>query len=211
MSLRGAAERCVKLLHYYCEFTTKNVNFDDWLKICTFTGRMKKFLMNISAALLVVWYCMSIIGFGVHTCASSGEVFIASFADGVECADIHPEHHCCGESCCSGTHHDDHETPSCCSSKHHVPIDEHHEPTSVDTKSCCSNEYQAIVLSGCRTDNGSDEKHSFSKVFFPCVIDIPVSYIASAKYHAEHIQFWEHDSGVLLPGDLCVTYGVWRI
>ena len=173
------------------------MNFEYWIEICTFAGRMKKFLMNISVVLLVVWYCVSIIGFGVHTCMSSGETFIATFADGVACADIHPEHHCCVDTCCSG--------------KHHETADEHHHPQSIDTKSCCSNEYQAIVLSGCRTDNDSDEKHSSGKVFHPCVIDIPVSYIASVKYHAEHIQFLERDSGLLPPGDLCATFGVWRI
>lgn len=172
---------------------------------------MKKFLMNMSAALLVVWYCLSIIGFGVHTCISSGETFIATFADGVECADIHPEHHCCGASCCSGTHHDEHETASCCSSKHHDPVEEHAASQTIDNKSCCSNDYQAIVLSGCRTDNDSEDKCSFVKAFCPCVTEIPVSLIASARYHAEHIQFLEHDSGVFQPGDLCATFGVWRI
>ena len=153
---------------------------------------MKKFLMNISAALLVVWYCMSIIGFDVHTCMSSGRIFISTFAEGISCADIHPEHH-----------HDDHEHTSCCSSENHEE--------SFDVKSCCTNEYQMIQLSGCRADNNSDEKHTFSKVSYPCVTNAPVKYIAMAKYHAEHVQFLESDSGVLQPGDICVTFGVWRI
>ena len=148
----------------------------------------------------------------MHTCTSSGETFISTFAEGVECADIHPEHHCCGASCCSAAHHeDDHETPSCCSSEHHGPINEHHDVKTIEAKSCCSNEYQAILLSGCRTDSGSDEKYSSYKVVSPCVNDIPVSYIAFAKYHAERVQFLEYDSGVLQPGDLCVAFGVWRI
>ena len=172
---------------------------------------MKKFLMNISAALLVVWYCVSIIGFGVHTCISSGETFIASFADGVECADIHPEHHCCGASCCFGSHHD-HREHSCCPAGHHEdPAEEHDAPQAISSPSCCSNDYQAIVLSGCRSDYGSEDKHSFVKAFCPCVTDIPVSYIASARHHAEQTQFLEHDSGVLWPSDLLVTFGVWRI
>ena len=173
---------------------------------------MKKFLMNISAALLVVWYCLSIIGFGVHTCTSSGEVFIATFADGVACADIHPEHHCCGDSCCSETHHDDYERPSCCSSEHHSESeDQHHDSQAIDMKSCCSNEYQMIALSGCRIDNDSDERFYFTKVLNPCVIDIPVLNMLSAKYHAGHVQFLEPDSGAFPPGDICAAFGVWRI
>ena len=168
---------------------------------------MKRFLMNISAAILVVWYCMSIIGFDVHTCMSSGRTFVATFADGVACADIHPEHHCCCASCQDSHHHD---LPSCCSSDNdHKSAGEHHDSESIDVKSCCSNEYQAIQLSGCRTDN--DERYFSSKAFLPCVMDIPVQYIAMTKYHADHIQFLDPDSGVLPPGEHCATFGVWRI
>lgn len=179
------------------------------MKICNFAGRMKKFLMNISSAVLVIWYCVSIIGFGVHTCVSSGETFIATFADGMECVDIHPEHHCCGASCCSGS---DHDHASCCSDNHHEgPDEEHDAPLGISKPSCCSNDYQAIVLSGCRAGDDSKEKYSFVKAFCPCVTEIPVSYLASARYPAEHVQFLECDSGFLLPGEFCATFGVWRI
>ena len=173
------------------------MNFEYWWEICTFAGRMKKFLMNISAALLVVWYCLSIIGFDVHTCVSSGRTFIAAFTDSVACADIHPEHHCYCASC-SSSHHEDNS-------------EDNNDHMSVDAESCCSNEYHAIQLSGCRTGDDSDERFTFGKVSDSCIIDIPVLYIASAKYHAEHIQFLERDSGVMPPGDICATFGVWRI
>ena len=172
---------------------------------------MRKYLMNISTAFLVVWYFMSIIGFGVHTCISSGDIFISTFAEGMECADIHPEKHCCGASCCSDSHHD-HGTTSCCSDiDHEGPDEDHADQISVSSSSCCSNDYQAIVLSGYRTDDDSVNKYSFVKAFSPCKTEIPVSYIASARYHAEHVQFLEHDSGVLLPRDHFATFGVWRI
>ena len=143
----------------------------------------------MSAALLAIWYCMSIIGFDVHTCMSSGRTFVTAFTESLACADIHPEHHCCADSCCSSEKHEE----------------------SVGAKSCCSNDYQVIQLSGYRTNDDSEDKYSFSKVSFPCVADVPVRYVAMAKYHAEHIQFLEPDSGVLPPGDLCATFGVWRI
>ena len=167
--------------------------------------------MNISAALLVVWYCLSIIGFDVHTCMSSGEVFIATFADGVGCGDIHPEHHCCGTSCCQETHHHDHETSSCCSSEHHSEPAGHRDFQAVDTKSCCTNDYQMIALSGCRIGNDSDEGFHFAKLLLPYVAYIPDFNIASAKYHAWHISFFDPESGVTPPGDICATFGVWRI
>ena len=164
--------------------------------------------MNISAALLVVWYCMSIIGFDVHTCMSSGRTFISSFAESTTCADVHPEHHCCGSSCCSGYHHE----ASCCSSEHcdEMPAEQNCTET-VGSRSCCSNDYQVILLSGCRADNDSDDKYSFSNISYTFIEDISAGYIAMARYHAEHIQFLEPDSGVLSPGDFCATFGVWRI
>lgn len=175
---------------------------------------MKKFLMNISAALLVVWYCMSIIGFDVHTCMSSGRTFIVTFAEGMACADVHPESHCCSSSCCSDSHDGAHAVlPRCsCSSHHHEDQEAgHHESSTVDSQSCCSDEYQVILLSGCRMDNDSEDKFSLNRELCPCMSGIPVSYLASASYHAGYIQYPEPDSGVIMPGDICVAFGVLRI
>ena len=164
--------------------------------------------MNMSAALLVVWYCMSIIGFDVHTCMSSGRTFIAAFTETLACADIHPESHSCGESCCN-EHHD---TPSfCCSESREDTASLNRGLESIGTRSCCSNEYQVIQLSGCRTTGESDDKYSFSKVLCPCIVDLPVRYIALAKYSAKNIEVLEPDSGLIMPDDVCVVFGVWRI
>ena len=63
--------------------------------------------------LLIVWYCFSIIGFNVHTCNASGRSFIATFIGGLECSDIHPEHHHCD---CHSCHHS--EDDDCCHDDH---------------------------------------------------------------------------------------------
>ena len=161
---------------------------------------MKKFLMNMSAIVLAVCYCMSIIGFDVHTCMSSGRTFIATFADGVACADIHPEHHCCEMPCCSSGCHDE-------------SAEEHHEHSQeeVDVMECCSDEYHVILLSGCRNEDNSDFSYSFLDSVSSLVQEIPVLCIADARLFAESHKFREPDSGNIPPRDINASFGFWRI
>ena len=155
--------------------------------------------MKISALLIIVWYSMSIIGFDVHTCLSSGRTFIATFAKGVSCTDIHPEHHCCKSDCC-GTHdHDNHETSSCCPSEQEVAA-----------KKCCSNEYQVIDLSGCRSITETDSDDLNVRMEYP-VIEYSAMDITAAAFPAEQLQFWDPDSGAIKPYDYQSVYGIWRI
>ena len=63
---------------------------------------MRTMVMKISAFMLVVWYCMSVVGFDVHTCMESGRSFVTSSILGTECEDIHPEHHHHHHDCCPG-------------------------------------------------------------------------------------------------------------
>ena len=149
---------------------------------------MKNIGTRIFAAILVIWYSLSIIGFGVHTCKGSGQTFVVSFAESSSCADIHPEHHCCSS--------DNH----CCESDH----------STLDVQKCCSNEYQMIRLSGCRSSVESD--YSEQDIESIC-INIPVYSVSdlSAALHAENLQFWDPDTGDVRPCDCQVTYGVWII
>ena len=83
---------------------------------------MKNLSIRVFAALLMVWYCLSIIGFGVHTCSESNRSFLTNFISGVNCEDIHPsdlcESHCCAKAqkkseskcCCCGGHSHETET-----------------------------------------------------------------------------------------------------
>lgn len=108
-------------------------------KFVTLHVGMKGVFTKLTAMLLIVWYSMSIIGFDIHTCSGSGESFVVTFVEGLECEDIHPEHHCTKGSCCSHQH-------GCCDTKVHV---------SVSAKSCCSSDYQVLALTG----TVSDEKN----------------------------------------------------
>lgn len=103
---------------------------------------MKGIFTKITALLLIVWYSMSIIGFGVHTCSGSGKSFIVTFVEGFACEDVHPEHHCSKGSCCSHSHSDNDSDNHLC----------------VKSKACCSSDYQVLALTGTVSDekNGND-------------------------------------------------------
>lgn len=160
---------------------------------------MKMLMTKISAALLIVWYCMSIIGFGVHTCSGSGRTFVVSFAESTSCADIHPEHHCC-KGCAKESH--------CCQSEHHSSESDEH--CTVDVRKCCSNEYQMILLSGCRSSVESDSDQMDSE---PLCTSLPTCSASDlyAEIHADNLQFWDSGTGEIVICDRLSAYGIWRI
>ena len=146
--------------------------------------------MKISAVLLAVWYCLSIIGFGVHTCQSSGQTFIAMFTDGASCSDIHPEHHCCKTKC--------HEQSQC------------DADCSIELQKCCSNEYHMIQLSGCLSSVESD-LDAFKLEMLSTYVSLQPVYVSYGQLYTEDFKFWNSDSGDVSPCDPQVTFGVWRV
>lgn len=202
--------------------------FQSYYKMCEFlrVGRkfvtlsvgMKGIMMKICAVLLAVWYCMSIIGFDVHTCNGSGRTFVATFAEGLTCEDIHPEHHCtpgqcrtshdagcCHEDCCSHSENTcGHETSddSCCS---------HEGESELDSPSCCSDSYQSILLTGFRVDDDHrhyDECHCGN---CPCVIQEALASLTDRCYAVSHTSLHVPDIGNIVPCDPQVAFSVWRI
>lgn len=99
--------------------------------------------IRVAASLMTLWYCISIIGFDVHTCSASGRSFIATFVEGLSCQDIHPEHdcdegHCCGHSHCGCSGADCEDSAG----------------TLVRPVSCCTDDYQVLTLTGAGQDDG---------------------------------------------------------
>ena len=147
---------------------------------------MRNMPLKICAVLLAVWYLMSIIGFGVHTCMDSQRSFVTSFISGMTCEDVHPEHGCCHshEGCCS--HHDE---------------DEHE---GEDDGSCCSNEYQALDLTG--TPSQDDD------CFHALYVAEPVAQLLIIPMDLNIIKYSHGpDSGPISPGDIQSVLGIWRI
>ncbi len=157
---------------------------------------MKKVIIKILAVLLTVWYSMSIIGFDVHTCSGSGRSFVVTFIEGLTCEDIHPEHSCEKASCCA----DRHESRCGC-----------HDGETMRAKSCCSNDYQVLTLTGTVSNNDHDHFDECGCGHCPCV-GLPVSGLPSI-YHEDNLIAYilSPDSGVGSACERQAALRVWRI
>lgn len=163
---------------------------------------MKGIIIKVLAVVMTVWYSMSIIGFDVHTCSGSGRSFVSTFIEGLTCEDIHPEHSCSHVSCC----HAEHETQSCCGNHH-----QEDKGLVIAAKSCCSNDYQVLQLTGIvpSDDQRGNDFISFSGISHAIVhpVDVKVpSYIRTIIAYLH-----EPDSGHKVSCDRQAALGIWRI
>ena len=150
---------------------------------------MKNMLLKYMSALLAVWYCLSIIGFDVHSCASTGNTFVSSILAGTSCEDIHPEHDCtCHGSCCHS-----HEEPSS------DGIEKNHD--------CCTNEIEVLESEGVA--------HSNDEVYGTLCCSFEFSYIKSDLSvflrECTYEVFCHPDSWDVVRPDQQAVLSVWRI
>ncbi len=157
---------------------------------------MKNVIIKTLAVMLTVWYSMSVIGFDVHTCSDSGRSFVVTFIEGMTCGEIHPDDSCDAASC-----HGNHESCGC----HHT------EGFSFRAKSCCSNDYQALALTGTVTAQSHDHFDECGCGHCPCVgfavCEIPAANIANST--TAYIQGPESGAGTACERQ--ASLHVWRI
>lgn len=157
---------------------------------------MKNVLTSISALLLVIWYSLSVIGFDVHTCSTSGETYIATLASGFSCDDLHPDSH-------HAPIHHDHSGCKCCHSHKE-------DASSLTTKPCCSNDYKVIILTGVRVANDTDDAHERCMMSF---VELPANTDDSCLnlYQSGLRAFYKPRSEDIVPCDVQAKYNIWRI
>ncbi len=167
---------------------------------------MKNLSIKMFTALLLVWYSMSIIGFDVHTCNGSGRSFVVTFMEGFTCADIHPEHKCDKASCCTG-HHE-----GCCGRQvADHPDCSYGDGVSIKAKSCCSNDYQVLDLTGTPAANDHENSGECGCGHCPCsglpAFDVP------ALFHENILAAYIHepDSGFGKACERQAALRIWRI
>ena len=159
--------------------------------------KMRNVVHKICALMLAVWYFMSIIGFGVHTCRGSHRAFLTTFISEVVCEDIHPEHLCSsGHHCCGG-----HQEHGCCG---------HHADSAFESSSCCSDDFVVLSLTGTAPsseENGCSLCHCWHG---PAEVSVASLHHLLAFQEINRI-IQEPDSGVPAPGDVQSLLGIWRI
>lgn len=154
---------------------------------------MKNVFLKYMSALLAVWYCLSIIGFDVHSCTSTGSTFIASVLAGTTCDDIHPEHDCGGHKSC------------CCSHRCHEEM-----PSSKNVKedeSCCTNEIEVLQSEGVTMSN--DDIYS-PFCFAYAFVDVVNHYDALCRADMA-VNLHYPDPGDFIVPDLQAVLSIWRI
>lgn len=157
---------------------------------------MRNIVMKYLAALLVVWYSLSIIGFDVHSCTKTGETFVASIAAGVSCEDIHPEHSCSSHGSCCGHDHG----KNCCGH------DYRNEVTSGD---CCQDDFHVLAFTGAVSPN--DYRYDDCASDFVAYATEYLAQILVPTYSNEDfIKFKNPDSGITVP-DPQALLSIWRI
>ena len=192
-------------------------------EICIFAGCigivMKEKTLKISALLLSVWYCFSVIGFDVHTCRASGRSFVATVLNGLSCSDIHPEH-VCRTGQCAGISHSccDHENNSCGNHAHQCCNEAEEEnfcggnqgnELHLEPLSCCSNDYQALTLTGCTSDDTNRHNVTVGQIllaFTPCIPALSHCAAPSVMLH-EYSPYYRPGAG----GDVQSLLNIWRI
>ncbi|MBO5877359.1 MAG: hypothetical protein J6Q37_06935 [Bacteroidales bacterium] len=167
---------------------------------------MRKMFVKYMSALLVVWYSLSIIGFDVHSCKSTGEVFVASLAGGISCEDVHPEHSCSAHRSCWG--HDmatccEHETKSCCGHE------DHQAGSQVAKSDCCSNDLQVLELTGVYA---SSERITDNDLADEYVLNVDLfAEMTIPAVQRPLLTFLKHpDTGVVMP-DRQAFFSIWRV
>ena len=167
---------------------------------------MKKFLTYIVAAVMMVWYSLSIIGFDVHTCNQSGEVYVTTAANGMVCE---VNHH--GHKELQHDHVDPHHvhSESCC---HSHGAQQPTDGVRIERKECCSDDYHVICLTGVRTD----DKSSVSSVkvsgtgAHPVLISLTEINQCLLSYSGNRV-YKMPDQGTGVSHNLQAVYNVWRI
>lgn len=155
---------------------------------------MKNVITSLAAVLLVIWYSLSVIGFDIHTCSSSGQTYVATVVSGFSCEEIHPEHHHDADA------HDHSGCGCCCSHRSDAP--------SLDRTPCCTDDFQVITLTGlpCQETDGDS-----SSVPVPSYCTPDDSFRSMDVSHACPeilISSRVRDIG---PRNLQASYSVWRI
>lgn len=155
---------------------------------------MKSMFLKYMSALLAVWYCMSIIGFDVHACASTGDVFINSVLAGTTCEDIHPE------QCCDSPEKS-HSCSCCCG--HDVPLGD----TVGSDDDCCTNDIKVLDTEGMNVQK-DDVYPSFAFCNADAfAYDVHVQSVMARVLEIQRLP----DSGCMAQPDCQAVFNIWRI
>ncbi|MDE6147208.1 MAG: hypothetical protein K2G18_04000 [Bacteroidales bacterium] len=176
---------------------------------------MKNIVKKYCSVLLVLWYCVSVIGFDVHTCNGSGRSFLANFISGMSCSEIHPGHVCgilhyepCGHSgCCS------HGSGSsgCCHGESSATDDCADGILACVSPDCCSDHYQVLSLTGVHQEDSHRHYDECHCGHCPCLGEFSGIPFSVKPSMTAYLNFSGSVSFVPAHPETLSCFGVWRI
>ena len=155
---------------------------------------MKKIVMKYVSVLMALWYCLSIIGFDVHSCTRSGERFVTSTLLGISCEEIHPEHSCHSHGSCCG-HHDS----SC-----------HHEGDEIDCSGCCTNDIHVLAADVLTSSDARHHYGEWNSNHVPCDLHLMSDALLCCHSTPVFLNLSLPDPGLPQP-DRQAFLSIWRI
>ena len=161
---------------------------------------MRKMFVKYVSALMVVWYSLSIIGFDVHSCNTTGEVYVASLAGGIACEDVHPDHSCAHHGACCSHHNEN----TCCHHKHNDA------DSCISDQDCCSNDLQVLQLTGViiSEDECNGCHVSMNQTDCDAFLTVKSALQALRRIYLKYLEY--PDPGVLMP-DRQAFLNIWRV
>lgn len=150
---------------------------------------MKNVFLKYMSALLAVWYCLSIIGFDVHSCETTGDTFVASVLNGTTCDDIHPEHDCDRHGSCCHSHEDQ-------------------DDDNIEDDGCCKNEIEVLECD-VLTCAGDDDFIQLGEAVACLFVESDYTTLLNGDV-VSYVSYCP-DSGDLLQSDSQAVLSIWRI
>lgn len=158
---------------------------------------MKNVILKYVSACLTVWYCLSIIGFDVHACSTTGNIFVNSVLSGTTCEDIHPGHHCDEHGGCYGC------CDSSCTANDRQFSDVCLESTE---KECCTNDIEVLDSESIQFSN---ENHLIFSEALSCLYVVNnYDFLLFARSMESS---YDPDSGFVKIPDVQVSINILRI
>lgn len=156
---------------------------------------MKNAVKKYCSVLVALWYCVSVIGFDVHTCTGSGRSFLANFISGMSCSEIHPGHVC-------------HSSHSHCPDEYCSCQKVHEDGVS---SACCTDDYQVLLLTGVHQEDCHKHYDECHCGHCPCLGEFCGIPFSVKPFMTAYLNFSGSVSCEPAHPETLSRFGVWRI
>lgn len=149
------------------------------------------------SGLVAIVYILGVMGFNVHSCMTSGELFVSPLIEGATCHDLHPGHDC-HSGCCHG-----HEGEDCCAHCSGENV--------ISSQDCCSDNPVYLNITGIdRGEDGHSNHHHCLCLCGHCPISVEIGSVIREICSEDNLVPLP-DRNPHIPGEIRPLLNVWRL